>query len=75
MAVRKAVVRELRAAIGGLIVRDTRTGDWLVVLSRHIRPGEERCAIFNSLMAQLDWWERQGHPTDEVRRYLAEMAV
>lgn len=75
MAVHRAVLREIHPAIGGLVIRDTRTGDWLIALSPSTAAGEERCAIFNKLMAQLDWWEQQGHPTAEVRRYLAEMAV
>lgn len=74
MAVRRAVLRELNPAVGGLIVRDARTGDWLVILSPRSSAGE-RCAIFNSLMAQLERWDQQGHSTTEVRRYLSEMAV
>lgn len=74
MAVHRAVLRELNPAIPGLIIRDTRTGDWLVALTPSAAAGE-RCAIFNALMTQLDQWERQGHSTAEVRRYLAGMAV
>lgn len=74
MSVRRAVLRELNPAIGGLIIRDTRTADWLVVLSPRTAVGE-RCVIFNQLMAQLDEWDRLGHCTAEVREHLAEMVV
>lgn len=74
MAVHQAVLRELNPAIGGLIIRDTRTDDWLVILSPRTTAGE-RCTIFNQLMAQLDEWDRLGHSTAEVRAYLAGMVV
>jgi hypothetical protein len=74
MTVRRVALRELNPAIGGLIVRDRRTGDWLVLLSPNITVGE-RCRVFNQLMVQLDEWDRLDHSTAEVRARLAEMVV
>ncbi|BBB00607.1 hypothetical protein RVR_10606 [Actinacidiphila reveromycinica] len=70
----RAVLRELNPAIGGLIIRDVRNGDWLVALTPNVAAGD-RCVIFNALMTQLDQWEQQGHSMTEVRKYLAGMAV
>lgn len=73
MAVHRAVLRELDPATGGLLIRDRRTGDWLIILSSRITAGE-RCMVFNGLMAQLEAWDRQGYSTAEVRAALSEMA-
>lgn len=70
MAVRGAVLRELSSDVGGAIIRDTQTGDWLVIMSPSVVAAEDRCRIFNALMSQLDDWDRRGHSTDEVRSYL-----
>lgn len=73
MAVHRAVLCELSSEVGGTIIRDTVTGDWLVILSPRIASAEDRCRIFNALMSQLDEWDRRGHSTDEVRSYLCAM--
>lgn len=74
MTVRKAVLHDLHTSIAGAIARDPGTGDWLIAMSpRMSDPGYKR-VVFNSLMAQLDSWERNGSAgTAEVRQYLRQM--
>jgi hypothetical protein len=72
MAVREVVVHEVHLAIGGLVIHDRQTDDWLVLLSPYTTPGERR-AILKDLTAQLGRWDRLGHSTTEVRAYLARM--
>lgn len=74
MAVHRAILHDLSPSVGGAIVRDSRTGDWLVVMSLR-NSAEDRCAIFNQLMAQLEGWDERGHSTAEVRKYLCGIAV
>jgi hypothetical protein len=70
MAVHRAVLRELNSKVGGAVVRDAETGDWLVIMSPRVVTAEDRYRVFNALMSQLDEWDRHGHSTDEVRSYL-----
>lgn len=67
MPVRRTTICDLGAAVYGAIVRDRATGDWLIVISSRVGD-RSRLQIFNSLMAQLDEWDRRGHPTHEARR-------
>jgi hypothetical protein len=46
-----------------------------VMMSPRVVTAEDRCRVFNLLMAQLDSWDRLGHSTAEVRRCLSESAV
>lgn len=75
MAVHRAVLRELSPVIGGAIIRDRQTGDWLVIMSPHVKSAADRCRVFNLLMAQLDAWDRRGISTAEVRSSLCGGAV
>lgn len=74
MAVRGAVLEDLPASIPGMIARDPRTGDWLLILSSRLRDPASRCDTFNALVRKLDEWERRGYATAEARQYLRRAA-